>query len=135
GPASTWATPARRRPPDGHDDNHAETGGGERTAIIHHLFRGVEPMLCRHCQRVKSNRRRGLCWSCYYTPGVRELYPSTSKFARRGLGNFTGYAPLPETPTNAMPGSEEKIQVLCERARLKQALFHPLDSIALPVDK
>ena len=45
---------------------------------------------CRHCSKSKVNRPRGLCWSCYYTPGVKELYPSTSKYARRGVGNFTG---------------------------------------------
>ena len=75
--------------------------------------------LCRHCQKVKSNRPRGLCWSCYYTPGVRELYPSTSKFARRGVADFNGRATLPE-PTEALPGSLEKVHVLEERARLGQ---------------
>src|SRR5262245_3324916 len=90
-------------------------------------------MLCRHCQKTKSNRPRGLCWTCYYTPGVREKYPSTSKFARRGLGNFNGLAPLPDCPTDAAPGSEAKILILIERASLKRALFHPDDSpLALP---
>ena len=45
-------------------------------------------MKCRHCHRVESNRPRGLCWSCYYTPGVRGQYPSTSKYARRGVSDF-----------------------------------------------
>lgn len=36
---------------------------------------------CRHCGGDKVNRPRGLCWSCYYTPGVKALYPSTSKHA------------------------------------------------------
>ncbi len=85
-------------------------------------------MLCRHCQKVKSNRPRGLCWSCYYTPGVREQYPSTSKFAQRGVDDFNGRAPLPPTPTSALPGTPEKVAVLMERARLKQALWHPLDA-------
>ena len=30
--------------------------------------------LCRHCSERKVTRPRGLCWKCYYTPGVRELY-------------------------------------------------------------
>ena len=85
-------------------------------------------MLCRHCQRVPSNRPRGLCWSCYYTPGVRELYPSTSKFARRGVTDFNGRAVLPPHPTGAMPGSLEKVAVLAERARLGLSLWHPLDA-------
>jgi len=84
-------------------------------------------MMCRHCQRVKSNRPRGLCWSCYYTPGVREKFPSTSKFARRGISDFNGRARLPE-PTNALPGTEEKVRVLEQRAQLGQALWHALDA-------
>ena len=84
-------------------------------------------MLCRHCQKVKSNRPRGLCWSCYYKPGVRELYPSTSKFARRGVVDFNGRARMPE-PTNALPGTPEKVAVLELRARLGQQLWHPLDA-------
>src|SRR6266542_1135108 len=85
--------------------------------------------ICRHCNRVKANRPRGLCWTCYYTPGVREQFPSTSKFARRGVGDFNGNAPLSDQPTLASPGSEAKIIVLMERAARRQALFHPFDSI------
>ena len=84
-------------------------------------------MLCRHCQKVKSNRPRGLCWSCYYSPGVRDLYPSTSKFARRGVGVGNRRSVLPE-PTNALPGTPEKVAVLEERARMGQCLWHPLDA-------
>ena len=28
---------------------------------------------CRHCGKSKVNRPRGLCWTCYYTPGLRML--------------------------------------------------------------
>ena len=84
-------------------------------------------MMCRHCQKMKSNRPRDLCWSCYYTPGVREQYPSTSKFARRGAGNGNRQGELPEL-TDALPGTPEKVQVLQERARRGQCLFHPLDA-------
>jgi hypothetical protein len=85
-------------------------------------------MLCRHCQRVQSNRPRGLCWSCYYKPGVREMYPSTSKFARRGVGNFNGQSSLAAQPTSALPGTPEKVAILEERARLGLSLWHPLDA-------
>src|SRR5438552_3173087 len=84
--------------------------------------------VCRHCSRCKVNRPRGLCWSCYYTPGVKERYPSTSKYARRGVGNFNGNAPLPDVPTTAVPGTREKLAVLAERARSRQAMFHPADA-------
>jgi hypothetical protein len=85
-------------------------------------------MFCRHCQKAPVSRPRKLCWSCYYTPGVRELYPSTSKFGRRGGGNFYGLAPLPPFPTAAMPGSPEKIVLLTQRADQRQQLFHPHDA-------
>jgi hypothetical protein len=84
-------------------------------------------MLCRHCHRVQANRPRGLCWSCYYTPGLRDLYPSTSKFGRRGLDDFYGEAPLPPLPTGAFPGSPEKVAILQQRAMLRQSLWHPND--------
>jgi hypothetical protein len=89
-------------------------------------------MLCRHCQRSRSNRPRGLCWTCYYTPGVRDLYPSTSKFARRGVDDFNGKVKLPPCPTCAAPGSAEKVAILEERARQRVALFHPHDA---PMDR
>src|SRR5438876_918710 len=85
-------------------------------------------MLCQHCQQAKISRPRRLCWACYYKPGVRDLYPSTSKFGRRGVGNFCGNAPLPAFPTDALPGSLEKMAVLEERARLRQSLWHPDDA-------
>ena len=84
-------------------------------------------IICRHCEKSKVNRPRGLCWSCYYKPGVRDLYPSTSKYARRGVGNFCGQAPLPAVATAAAPGSEEKIAILAERAKNRQSLWHPQD--------
>ena len=85
-------------------------------------------MICRHCQKVKSNRPRGLCWSCYYRPGVRDQYPSTSKYARRGVTDFNGKTAQAASPTNALPGTEEKVAVLAERARLGLSLWHPLDA-------
>jgi hypothetical protein len=85
-------------------------------------------MLCRHCHTVKSNRPRGLCWSCYYTPGVRDLYPSTSKFGRRGVGNVNRRTTLPPFSTPALPGTAEKVAILEQRAHLGVSLWHPLDA-------
>src|SRR5258708_2099717 len=85
-------------------------------------------MNCQHCHQATISRPRKLCWGCYYTPGVRELYPSTSKFGRGGVDNYNGRSPLPTFPTNASPGSPAKLVVLEERARLKQSLWHPDDA-------
>lgn len=85
-------------------------------------------VLCRHCLRNKSVRPRGLCFRCYYLPGVRDLYPSTSKYARRGVRNFNGDTLGPDEPTEHPPASPEKVDVLAERARLGQSLWHPQDA-------
>jgi hypothetical protein len=86
-------------------------------------------MICRHCQKAPVSRPRGLCWTCYYKPGVRGLYPGTSKFARRGIGSYFSNRPLPPTPTDAVPGTSAKLAVLAERARLKLSLWHPEDAV------
>jgi hypothetical protein len=88
--------------------------------------------MCRHCQQAPASRPRGLCWVCYYASGVRQLYPSTSKFARRGLGINPGRLKLPPFPTQALPGTLEKIAVLEQRASLGQELWHPDDA---PMDR
>ena len=85
-------------------------------------------ILCRNCHKSKPNRPRGLCWSCYYSPGVRDQYPSTSKFARRGVGDYNGKAPMPPFATPALPGSAEKVAILEQRAKMRLALWHPADA-------
>jgi hypothetical protein len=85
-------------------------------------------MLCRHCRRKKVNRPRGLCWPCYYTPGVREKYPSTSKYARRGVCDFDDRPAVAARPTEAAPGTPGKVAEMEDRARLGQSLWHPLDA-------
>ena len=85
-------------------------------------------MLCRHCQKGNASRPRRLCWICYEAPGVRALYPPTSKYAQRGVANFNGAAPLPPFPTSALPGSPEKIAVLMDRAEKRLSLWHPDDA-------
>jgi hypothetical protein len=89
--------------------------------------------LCRHCGREVVTRPRGLGWGCYYTPGVKELYPSTSIYAKRGVGNgHHTHAPLPAEPTDAEPGSAEKVAVMEARAKAGVCLHHPRDEKVLP---
>src|SRR5438309_545760 len=88
-------------------------------------------MLCKHCGACRANRPRGLCWTCYNVPEVRDSYGPLSKFGRRNSEDFNGAAPLPEMPTKAPPGSPEKVAILEQRAKLRQELWHPLDA-ALP---
>jgi hypothetical protein len=82
---------------------------------------------CQHCKRRRVNRPRGLCWGCYYTPGIVNRYPSVSKYGRRGVGGLNR-SRMPEIPTDAPPGSAAKLAILQERARLNVSLWHPMDA-------
>ena len=84
--------------------------------------------MCRRCRVKKANRPRGLCWTCYHTPGAIDLFPSTSKFAYCEVTDFYGKVKPPPVPTNALPGSDEKVAVMAERASGFFSLFHPSDN-------
>lgn len=60
---------------------------------------------------------------------MKELYPPTSKYARRGVGNFSGSAPLAPEPTTAPPGTAEKMTVMENRAKAKLSIWHPADAL------
>jgi hypothetical protein len=87
---------------------------------------------CRHCGRPRPYRPLGLCWHCYYTPGVRLLHPTESKNARHRAENqadeFHGLAPLPALVCLNPPGSPEKIEAMCQRRLDRVSLFHPQDA-------
>ncbi|MCI0685317.1 MAG: hypothetical protein L0Y71_24730 [Gemmataceae bacterium] len=77
--------------------------------------------LCCHCGHRRATRPRQLCWRCYGTRRVRMLYALTKPRGRRRARPATH-------PTDALPGSLEKILVLMRRAELRQDLWHPDDA-------
>ncbi len=77
---------------------------------------------CLNCHKTVKKPRRGLCWSCFYTPEVRSLYPSLSKYKPTG-GDFTGAAKECQ-PASVPLGSADKIAVMQERVANGQELFH-----------
>jgi hypothetical protein len=84
---------------------------------------------CRHCKASHVTRPKQLCWTCYYTPGVRHPYPSAARPSGHGVTRPHDARPLPAHPTTALPGSPEKVAILEQRAALGAALWHPLDSL------
>lgn len=86
---------------------------------------------CLHCGEVRACRSRGLCWACYYSPGVRPRYPRDCRGAGNvGLANNNRVpAAAPDSATSARPGSPEKIEVLAERVRAGRLLWHPDDFV------
>lgn len=83
-------------------------------------------MMCRHCQSKHITRPRGLCWSCYYRPGVRDRYASGAWPAYVGYGLKEPREP--SEPTCARPGTPEKVRVMELRAARGEGIFHPLDA-------
>lgn len=84
---------------------------------------------CLHCGKKPGTHARGLCSVCHRTPGVRELYPVDSTKDTDGgdpTWEHTAFPPPPE-PTDAEPGSEEKLQVMEWREAHGFQVFHPLD--------
>ena len=52
---------------------------------------------CQHCGKVRTgNRPRGLCWTCYYTPTVRDLYPADPRYVADMEYLGVTHAPLSE---------------------------------------
>lgn len=83
---------------------------------------------CRHCKRYKSIycKDRSLCRTCWDRhKDLYELSEHLQKFARVGIEEGTG--DLPQTPTDAEPGSELKLRILAKRAAAGLCLHHPAD--------
>lgn len=78
--------------------------------------------MCRHCRRKKANRPGELYWTCYYTPGVRDLYPRQVY-----VGDHYGYKPA-SVPCLYLPGTAEHQQCLAERVKAGESLYHPEDA-------
>lgn len=86
--------------------------------------------ICRHCGRRPVNRPRGLCRSCYYSPGVRELHPmskfSPTKYA--GEKEIHGERPLPAEPIPPGTSKADREAILSKRASALETLWHPDDA-------
>lgn len=82
---------------------------------------------CRHCQIRQVSRARGLCFRCSRDAAIRNLYPTTSKYANKGISadGEDDFEPQPcPEPTEAIPGTEAKLAVLEARAAARVELWH-----------
>ena len=88
---------------------------------------------CQHCGKPLILRPRRLCWKCYYTPAIREQYPtrrnqySAEPRHRPGEFDLLGRRPRARRRVEASPGSPEKIAELALRFERKQNLWRPDD--------
>ena len=85
---------------------------------------------CQHCQERPGRHKMRLCWRCYHTPGVRDLYREREDLSTAGgdgAWEFTEL-PLPPEPTDAVPGSPEKLAVMQWRDEHGYQPHHPADN-------
>ena len=84
---------------------------------------------CRHCGHPRGYRAKNLCWRCSNTESIRLLYPNCPHYGRVSPLVQRGVVALvvPAESTCALPGSEEKIQVMTERLARGESCFHPDD--------
>lgn len=85
--------------------------------------------ICCHCGEKVASRPRGLCRRCWTDPDIRSAYgridgraipkPSEASKVRRFK--------KPKHPTNALPGSAEKIRIMAERVANGELANHPDD--------
>lgn len=72
---------------------------------------------CTLCGIERPIHKDGRCYGCIAKAGIK---------AAVGIGRKRGRIKIPK-PTDALPGSEEKIQILEQRAANGETLFHPND--------
>ena len=84
-------------------------------------------MNCQHCHIRRVSRPRNLCWACYDDFGIRDQYEFVP---REGKAVPDAYrtAREPAEPTQARPGTAEKVDVMVARAEAGESVFHPDDA-------
>ena len=82
----------------------------------------TDKIACLHCCRRVQHHRRRLCSRCYAQGAIGNRYVPA-----RVATDFYGNPPAPAEPTDAQPGSPDKIEVLAARAQAREKLWHPLD--------
>jgi len=83
-------------------------------------------MPCRHCGNTRSIDRRNLCQTCYRTPEIRVQYPVLT--GQVSYFDETKHDWPLDLPTDAEPGTEEKIRVMERRVEMNLRVTHPLDN-------
>jgi len=91
--------------------------------------------LCRHCNERNGTKGRGLCWKCAKDPEIKALYPSTSKFAVRGIPDGFAARPCPPEPTGIPQGTEDRIKLYRQRLEAGFHWSHEHDTKAIQSER
>ena len=82
---------------------------------------------CRHCLRRLACRPCGMCSACFRDPDTRALYSGRGSGYRSEVGSAAPTLPASE-PTDALPGTEGRVEAYMRRAEAGMSLYHPGDA-------
>ena len=94
----------------------------------------VRMIECLLCGKLKPHKSRYLCLACYQNPASKKLkIPTQFRVDRDNLELAHRVPASPaKNPTQAKPGSQEKIAVMQERYEKNQHIHHPEDAKIVP---
>lgn len=84
--------------------------------------------ICQHCHANSIIKPRGLCRTCYYVYSIRIQYEPTANYVEPGADDVPLNPDYVRQPAAVPPGSEDKIDVMRERAENGVPLFDSRDT-------
>ena len=89
----------------------------------------VRMIECLLCGKIKAHKSRNLCLACYQRPESKPLKIKIRHRVERDTVELPPPTEMPDSPTDALPGSQEKIEVMSRRYQSGKHLHHPDDAV------
>lgn len=87
---------------------------------------------CLLCGQTKPHKSRNLCLACYQRPESDPLKIETRHRVERDTQSIFIPTGLPDHPTEFLPGSNEKMEVMAQRLIDGKEIHHPDDAALTP---
>lgn len=87
---------------------------------------------CLLCGQTKPHKSRNLCLACYQRPESDPLKIETRHRVERDTLSIFIPTGLPDHPTEFLPGSNEKMEVMAQRLIDGREIHHPDDAALTP---
>lgn len=97
----------------------------------------IKGAVCLSCRYYRRIERYGICRRCYYDLEIRERFRPKDINGNHIRHDFNdailiisesmSRCKIPKEPTNYLPGTKEKIEVMRQRVERGEHIHHPLD--------
>ena len=87
---------------------------------------------CLLCGQTKPHKSRNLCLACYQRPESDPLKIETRHRVERDTQSIFTPTGLADHPTEYLPGSNEKMEVMAQRLQDGREIHHPDDAAITP---